>query len=319
MNTMFHNPICNSSHLAPKDSPNEKPSVIRRFTERATTLVEVLVVTGIVGTLGTVGLAAASKAKTQSKGTVAKKEVRGLVDAILSYEDTYGRMPASKQANTPSFCGGSPLPPRDYTFGTVALGGRGTLASPLGGSLPAVLSQTTALQPLDYQANNSEVISILMDIENYRTSGNPQTVNWGHRYNSKKIKFLDAKESSGVLSPGVGDDLVYRDPWGNPYIVTLDLDHDNHSWDNFYAFAHVSEKPAPNDDSQNGLVGLKRPNDAPYDAPATAHPSDRHNFVAKESVMVWSFGPDGMVDFNVSNSPDGKANKGKNKDNVLSW
>ncbi len=319
MKTTFHKPLSISSLTSHADSRDRSASIARRLAERATTLVEVLVVTGIVGTLGGLALVGVSKANQGSKETVAKQEVRGLVEAILSYEETYGRLPASKQANTPSFCGGSPLPPRDYTFGTVAQDGRGTLKGPNGSPLPSVISQTTALQPLDYQANNSEVISILMDLENYRTSGNPQTVNWGHRYNPKGIKFLDAKESSGVQSPGVGDDLVYRDPWANPYIVTLDLDHNNRSWDNFYAFAHVTEKPAPDEDSQNGLVGLKRPNDAPYSAPATAHPSDRHNFVAKESVMVWSFGPDGMVDFNVSNSANGKANRGKNKDNLLSW
>jgi hypothetical protein len=35
--------------------------------------------------------------------------------------------------------------------------------------------------------------------------------------------------------------------------------------------------------------------------------------------MVWSFGPDGTADFNLKNLPEGKADKGKNKDNVLSW
>jgi hypothetical protein len=55
----------------------------------------------------------------------------------------------------------------------------------------------------------------------------------------------------GVTSPGIGDDLV---PWGNPYIVTIHLDYDANTWDSFYAFAHASEKPAPDEDSQNGLV-----------------------------------------------------------------
>ncbi len=308
-------PCCSCPAASAADAPRRS----RRW-QLGASLVEVLVVTGLTATLGSVTLAGISKAKQSSKETVAKKEIRGLVDAIESYRETYGRLPASRQANTPTFCGGSPLPPRDYTFGTVALDGRGTLKGPNGSPLPLVTSQTTALFPLDYQANNSEVISILMDIENYRTAGSPPTVNFGHRYNSRGIRFLDAKESSGVTSPGIGDDLVYRDPWGVPYIVTLDLDYNQQGWDSFYAFAHVSEKPAPDEDSNNGLVGLKRPNDAPYSAPATAHPSDRHNFVAKrESVMVWSFGPDGAADFNRSNLPTGKANAGKNKDNLLSW
>jgi hypothetical protein len=35
--------------------------------------------------------------------------------------------------------------------------------------------------------------------------------------------------------------------------------------------------------------------------------------------MVWSAGPDKMVDPNLGGSLNGKANKGANKDNVLSW
>lgn len=300
-------------------SPAGTGSRLRRWLTRGSTLVEVLVVTGLVGTIGAVTLAGVSKASSSSKGTSAKQDIRGLVDAIVSYQETYGRLPASKGANTPTFCGGSPLAPRDYTFGTVANGGRGTLKGSDGKALPLVTAQTTSLFPLDYQANNSEVISILMDVEYYRTAGTPPTVNQGHRYNSRNIQFLDAKVSAGTNSPGVGDDLVYRDPWGQPYIITLDLDYDSQGWDSFYAFAHVSEKPAPDDDTQNGLVGLRRPNAAPYSSPATAHPSDRHNFVSQEKIMVWSLGPDGAVDFNSDNSADGKANEGKNKDNVLSW
>jgi len=36
-------------------------------------------------------------------------------------------------------------------------------------------------------------------------------------------------------------------------------------------------------------------------------------------VMVWSAGPDKMVDPNKYMLPIGKADKGANKDNVVSW
>ena len=35
--------------------------------------------------------------------------------------------------------------------------------------------------------------------------------------------------------------------------------------------------------------------------------------------MVWSFGPDGAIDFNLPNLVEGKADAGKNQDKVLSW
>ena len=67
------------------------------------------------------------------------------------------------------------------------------------------------------------------------------------------------------------------------------------------------------------LVGLERNTTAPYDFPATDHPSSRHDFASRQSVMVWSFGPDGAIDFNLPNLVEGKADAGKNQDKVLSW
>jgi hypothetical protein len=145
---------------------------------------------GIVAALSGLTLSAVSKSKAQAKGAVARKEVRDLVDAIHAYKDTYGRFPVSRRAATPTFCGGIPLPPRNFTYETVGQGGRGTLVSPNGKPFISVVSQTRKLIPLDYQANNSELISILMDIEHYRTPGTPQTVNWGHTYNPQGIQFL---------------------------------------------------------------------------------------------------------------------------------
>ena len=32
----------------------------------------------------------------------------------------------------------------------------------------------------------------------------------------------------------MGPDYVYRDPWGNPYVITLDLNHDRVCRDAYY-------------------------------------------------------------------------------------
>ena len=88
--------IPSSSSSCQTTPPELAPSAPRR-APRGSSLVEVLVVTGLVGTLGGITLTAVSKAKQESKQAVAKKEVRGLVDAIESYQETYGRLPASKQ------------------------------------------------------------------------------------------------------------------------------------------------------------------------------------------------------------------------------
>jgi hypothetical protein len=91
--------------------------------------------------------------------------------------------------------------------------------------------------------------------------------------------------------------------------------------DTFYRMAHVSEDPA-NNNSVTGLQFLTRvPQDPPnvYTNGPTAHPGDRHGFAASAKIVVWSFGPDGKANFNLSNDTAQKADKGDNKDNVLSW
>jgi len=111
--------------------------------------------------------------------------------------------------------------------------------------------------------------------------------------------------SGDTNSPGVGLDGVYRDPWGNPYIITLDLDHDTKSRDAFYRLASVSEIDPS---STSGLNRLFRFTPAPYKSPKT-----RDAFEAQTTIMVWSLGPDGTADASL------KADKGVNRDNVLIW
>ena len=98
--------------------------------------------------------------------------------------------------------------------------------------------------------------------------------------------------------PGIGPDLVYRDPWGNPYVITMDLNYDDMCKDVFYSLSAIS---GPNGNSNPGLNGLVNPT-------GTAD-----NFEHRGKVMVWSAGPDGKID------PNSAANTGANKDNVLSW
>ena len=77
--------------------------------------------------------------------------------------------------------------------------------------------------PVTYNTNNSEVIAILMDITNTTVTA----VNPNHQKNPQQTVFLNAKMVSDPNLPGVGPDLVYRDPWENPYVITMDLNDDN--------------------------------------------------------------------------------------------
>lgn len=131
---------------------------------------------------------------------------------------------------------------------------------------------------------NAEVIAILMDITS-------TAVDAGHQKNPKQVHYLTPTVVSDPTQPGVCNaDWIYRDPWGNPYVISLDLNYDGVCEDAFYGLPAVSG---------GGLNGLILQSDG--------------NYACRSTVMVWSAGPNGKID------PSSPANQGVNKDNVISW
>jgi prepilin-type N-terminal cleavage/methylation domain-containing protein len=289
------------------------------------TLVELLVVIGIIGLLASILVPVLAGMKQKGKITQARHDISSLVQAIQEYRTHYSRAPVSANAETSS-AGNVQLGPADFTFGTVNSTRTGTLTDR--NNQPLVLIQNTieydipGLLPYVYQANNSEVISILTDTEFLRVANQQPTANRGHTRNPQQKVFLRAPQASGTVSHGVGDDLVFRDPWSNPYIITLSIAGKDECSDAFYRMAHVSERFAPDDDSSSGFNGLVRSVPAgnpPFSCHPSAHGGGRSIFKAPGAAAVWSFGPDGKANFNWDNSPDHKANTGDNADNILSW
>jgi prepilin-type N-terminal cleavage/methylation domain-containing protein len=235
-------------------------SRVTRFT-RAFTIVELLVVISIIAILAGLLLPVLAAVKKQGLKTQARLQISDIVTAIQQYDSAYSRFPVSTNVQAVSAGG-------DFTYG-------GTLLAPF----PAPLG--------NYTTNNSEVIAILMDITNTTVT----SVNMNHQKNPQQTAFLSAKMGDANNTNGVvGPDLVYRDPWGNPYVISMDLNYDEQCEDAFYGLQKVSG---------GGLNGLILQPDG--------------NYAAHSKVMVWSAGPDGKID------PNSAATIGANKDNILSW
>jgi hypothetical protein len=209
--------------------------------------------------------------------------MQGLVNAIDRYHSTYQGYPVSTAVKNAAANNGN----SDFTYG--------------GSSLSTNASMGAGI----WSTNNSEVIAILMDLET--TPSGVLTVNNQHVKNAQQIKFLQARMTDDIGKGGVGPDLIYRDPWGNPYIISMDLNYDEKCRDEFYRLDSVSQDTAGGNAGINGLI--------------KAGVAD--TFELNGDVMVWSLGPDKAASTAptppANRPPLGSARFGLNKDNILSW
>jgi prepilin-type N-terminal cleavage/methylation domain-containing protein len=153
----------------------------------AFTLIELLVVIGIIAVLAGLLLPALGRVRLKAKEKVARLEMQGLVSAIGQYESEYSRYPASPQTEQSAGT-------NDVTFGLVRR------------------------SPSD-QLSHLEVMIILLNRD--------QPPNDNHRRNPRQIQFFTPqKEAANNTSPGLGPDLILRDPFGTPYVISVDMNAD---------------------------------------------------------------------------------------------
>ena len=257
------------------------PSSGLRRGPAAFTIIELLVVISIIAILAALLLPAVTLGMKKAQEKKAQTEETQIVQAIQSYYSTYSRYPVSSNTLYSATQSG-----QDFTFGTVNTAYGGT-----------ALLNNRILPGNAFNTNNAEVMAILLDLTQNQYGA--ATVNANHVKNPQQIKFLDAKMSGNTNLAGVGPDLLYRDPWGNPYIISMDLNYDSKCLDQFYGLRTVSQSAG-----SAGLDGLFNSTDA--------NGAGDH-FEFNGGVMVWSFGPDGKYDSTK------KANQDVNADNVVSW
>ena len=254
-----------------------KKSTPSSRTSHGFTLIELLVVIAIIGILAAMLLTSINRGKVRAQAMKASVEMSQIVTAIHNYEAELNHFPVA-----PGAVNSVAATADDVTYG-------GIFKTPSG-----MINIYTPTHAVD----NSEVMAVLLDLEKFNNG--QSTVNVGHVLNTQRHPFLNVKMTSDPTEPGVGPDGVFRDPWGNPYVITIDVNNDERTRDVFYEKSTVSQDPANPNGGLNGLIKKTLPTGTTV-------------FEANSSVTVWSAGPDRTID------PTVPANKGANKDNIVSW
>ena len=242
------------------------------------TLIELLVVISIIGVLAGLILPAVGNVKKKARDVQAKKDMADIKGAISVYQHDYSRLPASQAAGTVVNAANQSS---DFTFGTTG-SGYGT----------NIYNNNN----VGYQDGNRELM-VILTTSSY-AGYTPHASVQNDLRNPRKTGYFNAKSSGGsgaTAGKGLGTDGVMRDPWGNPYVIALDLNYDGWVSNSVYNHNTLNNGVTP----ATGLV--------PQGTAGT------HTWALKDAVMIFSFGADGSFDTGT------QANVDPNKDNVLSW
>ena len=188
--------------------------------KRYFTLVELLVVVGIVVILAGLVLPAVIGGAQQGRITQAKSDMKAIQMALAQMDQTYGRILKAESNGKIKFANvtGDGLAPisdsytkNSTTYDTkyIVLGKKDETGVKFSGG-------NYELEDKHEEAYNSFIAEIT------------GTNNKGYQHNSRKIKFLDPNQNFDPSKDYDADDTqkacLWRDPWGNPYVIMISVD-----------------------------------------------------------------------------------------------
>ena len=209
------------------------------------TLIELLVVIAIIAILVSILIPVVARSKTKSKIAVARIQMRELETAIVSYKNDHGRFPVPKDYPR-NYAGDVSFIDTDRWNDEMNLG----LGSPVcRDSKPGSFYQGRSFDS-NTRLNNSDLMVILMSEETPPSPVNnpywwqyprssPQGANVKNSRNPKKKSYINPDKSKDiddkVASPGLSVNGVYRDPFGNHFNVSMDVNGDGFCADGVYS------------------------------------------------------------------------------------
>jgi prepilin-type N-terminal cleavage/methylation domain-containing protein len=249
-----------------------KNSETKQTQTKAFTLVELLVVVVIIAILMGLLIPAVMRAKVRARVATARADMSNIKGAILSYQTDYSRFPIPR--------GLSPNP----EGGDITFGGAFTSNRPNYGVMRILCSFDDSIPPT-----------------HPKWLGPPLIINGNFSRNPKKNKYLDVPSGDDLGKPGLDPIYNFNDPFGQQYIITMDMDGDGDCSDRYYRETGMNA---------DVFIGLRKSKWTPPTPPGGAI-QDEH--VLMGSVMIYSRGPDRKA------SDTASALEGVNEDNILDW
>ena len=186
--------------------------------KRYFTLVELLVVVGIIVILAGLVLPAVIGGAQQGRITQAKSDMKSIQMALAQMDQTYGRIlkttGSGSNIKVPYATG------KDSSSDLEVDGNSKSNDNKLTGSSKATYFVTFGAAN---EAAYNSLIAELTGVGKCSTSGDFL----GYKHNLRKVKFLDPNanfDPSALYDSAENKKYLWRDPWGNPYNIMINVD-----------------------------------------------------------------------------------------------